>query len=411
MPVILLIAATKGHTDGFVGLGVVIAAGLALGACVGSQRLRASMATSSLLVSCGLLIHLFGGLIEMHFHFFVVLAVVAMYQAWTPYLVGLGFVVAHHALMGIWMPGMVYNHPLAVEHPVIFMCVHAGFVLAEAVALLTSWKVAENAIDAERDARVAAESSQRELTQAHGQIADLLAMMSHDLRTPVTVVTGYGDTLQESWPELDDETRVAFVARMTRAGRSLDQMLTETLTLAALDTHGVVPTPRQVSLADVVVEVLEATVSERADEVVTDVGDVEAYVDPGHLKQILSNLLSNAVKYGADPITISAATAAGGVEIRVRDSGQGVPDLFVPQLFDRWARADEVRGGATRGTGLGLHIVRQLALSNAGDIGYEPCSDGGACFVLTLPASQPHAAVPLPRASEAPRTAVSRLAG
>ena len=403
LPVLSIVIAAGGHSGILVEVGMIAVAALAACASVGSQQFRASMATSSLLVSCGLLIHLFGGLIEIHFHFFVVLAVVAMYQAWTPYLVGLGFVVGHHLLMGILMPAMVYNHPLAIAHPVVFTLVHAGFVLAESVALLTNWKVAEEALDAEREARVAAERSRAELGEANEQIADLVAMMSHDLRTPVAVVTGYGDLTLDSWDDLDEVSRRAFVGKMTKAGRALDQMLTETLTLAAMDTHGLISAPTAVPLGRLLADVVDTTLPDRADEIEAEVGDLRAYADAGQLKQILANLLSNAVKYGTTPITVSAAEVGGTVEIRVCDSGGGVPEDFVPQLFDRWSRAEEVRGGAVRGTGLGLHIVRQLAIGNGGDVAYEPTAHGGACFAVTLPAPPAGAALielPEPRQAE-----------
>lgn len=96
----------------------------------------ASLATTALLLSTALSIHVFDGLIELHFHFFVVIAVVSVYQLWTPYLLALGFVLAHHVVMGLLMPMHVYNHPAAMAHPVWFAMVHAAFVLAESVACL-----------------------------------------------------------------------------------------------------------------------------------------------------------------------------------------------------------------------------------------------------------------------------------
>ena len=96
---------------------LVVAALLAAGGYGATpQRVRSSAVTLSLLTSTALLIEIFNGLIEMHFHFFVVIAVVAIYQSWMPYLLAIGFVFAHHIVMGVFMPMDVYNHPGAIEH-------------------------------------------------------------------------------------------------------------------------------------------------------------------------------------------------------------------------------------------------------------------------------------------------------
>ncbi|QWC85454.1 HAMP domain-containing histidine kinase [Nocardioidaceae bacterium] len=397
VPVCSLIMSLEGIADPVATAGLVTTALLALAGSFGSQQTRATAVTGSLLVSTALLIHLFNGLIEVHFHFFVVIAVVAMYQSWTPYLVGLGYVLAHHAIMGLWMPEMVYNHPLAIEHPLLFAGIHGGFVLAEAVACLTYWKVNENALDAERRSLRDAEAARAGLEEANGQVADLLAMMSHDLRTPVAIVSGYGDMLLDSWEEIDEDSRRSFVDKMTTAGRTLDQMLSETLTLAALDTDGFAPTPTAVEMPALVREIVESTLPDDADSIELALSPSTAYVDRGQLRQIVANLLTNAVKYGALPLEVSVAPAGTLVELRVCDSGPGVPTEFVPQLFERWSRADQARSSSVRGTGLGLHIVRELTLGNGGDVRYEVTASGGACFVVTLPAANHTFGVPDPR--------------
>ncbi len=98
---------------------------------------------------------------------------------------------------------------------------------------------------------------------------------------------------------------------------------------------------------------------------------------------MLTNYLENAAAYGRPPIEIRAARLDDHIEVQVRDAGPGVPDAFVPRLFDRFAR-DPLTERDTEGTGLGLWIVRSLAHSNGGEAWYEPAGNGGSCFVLRL---------------------------
>ena len=386
VPVCLLVVVFHHGVHLLAVAGCAYVALLAFAAGRGSRAWRSTAATGSLLVSVAMLIHLFDGLIELHFHFFVVVAVVAMYQSWTPYLVGIAFVLAHHGIMGTTMPRAVYNHPLAIAHPVLFASIHAAFVLAESIACLAYWSVTERAFDAEREARLRAERAGEQLARANAQVADLLAMMSHDLRTPVTVVTGYGATLLEEWDELDDETRRRFVGKMGSAGHGLEQMLTETLTLAAMDAAALPSRPEPVRVDDVARDVLDAAVVDRAPAIAAgDLQPVTAYVDRGQLRQVLGNLVTNAVKYGVAPLAVSSCERDGLAEVRVTDSGPGVPAAFVPHLFERWSRAEEARLGSQKGTGLGLYIVRELVRANGGEVRHEEAPGGGSSFVVTLP--------------------------
>jgi diguanylate cyclase (GGDEF)-like protein len=104
---------------------------------------RSAAAALGLITSSALAVHLSGGAIEAHFHFFFVLALLTLYQDWLPFLLAIGFVVVHHGTMGAFAPESVYNHPDAVAHPWRWALVHAVFVLATSAANLTAWRVSE----------------------------------------------------------------------------------------------------------------------------------------------------------------------------------------------------------------------------------------------------------------------------
>ena len=114
----------------------------------GSERFtmtqRVVAASFGLITSSAILVHLWTGVIEAHFHFFVMVGVLTLYQAWVPFLVAIGYVVIHHGVIGVLAPQSVYNHPDAVAHPWRWALVHGGFVLAASVAHIVAWRTNEN---------------------------------------------------------------------------------------------------------------------------------------------------------------------------------------------------------------------------------------------------------------------------
>jgi signal transduction histidine kinase len=350
-----------------------------------SRNVRASMTTLGLLSSSAILIAYYDGLIEAHFHFFVTVAIVSLYQSWPPYFLAVGFVLTHHLAFGTLLPLHVYNHQMALDSPWLFAVVHGAAVLAESVACLVFWRVSEEALDAERANKRALEHTNAELTRANVAVSDLVAMLSHDLRTPLTVLLGFSDLAKEAWPEMSEAERMEFVHTVSRAGHSLQSLLEDTLTVSALEGAGLQPRPVPVRIDKAVREALDTLPGPLPDIALDELEAVTAVVDRGHLGQVLTNLLTNAIKYGGGRLAVRTDAGDEEVIVRVADSGQGVPAAFVPQLFERYSRSDQARQGAQRGTGLGLYITRSLLLANGGDITYEPTPGGGATFRLQLP--------------------------
>jgi diguanylate cyclase (GGDEF)-like protein len=117
----------------------------ALFACRGDlpRVVRASAASLALMLSSTMVVHLSGGYIEFHFHFFVMVAFIALYQDWIPFLLAVCFVVAHHGLLGTLSPESVFNHPAAIAHPWRWAMLHGLFLLAASAAGLIAWKANE----------------------------------------------------------------------------------------------------------------------------------------------------------------------------------------------------------------------------------------------------------------------------
>ena len=116
------------------------------------RRMRSAAASFGLLSCSAVLVHLSGGVIEMHFHFFVMVAVVALYQDWTCFLAAIAYVLVHHGVLGALEPSSVFNHYAALNHPWKWAAIHAFFITGISVACLVTWRENENVLDREREA-------------------------------------------------------------------------------------------------------------------------------------------------------------------------------------------------------------------------------------------------------------------
>ncbi len=129
-----------------------VAAGILLASIAGmaawarmTRTIRAALVTTGLIAAGAILVHFSGGHIEAHFHFFVIMAFIAIYQDWRPFLLSLGLIVLHHGVMGMLVPSAVYDHPDAMTHPWGWAAIHGGGIFAESIGLLLYWRFNERA--------------------------------------------------------------------------------------------------------------------------------------------------------------------------------------------------------------------------------------------------------------------------
>ena len=142
---IFVFAVASGFSPGHAAVEAGIVAAFACLASTDRIGRRASsvVAAMGLVTASAVLVHISGGVIELHFHFFVMVGLLTLYQDWIPFLCAIGFVVAHHAIMGTIAPEQVYNHPDAIAHPLKWALIHGGFVLAACVASIVAWRLNE----------------------------------------------------------------------------------------------------------------------------------------------------------------------------------------------------------------------------------------------------------------------------
>jgi signal transduction histidine kinase len=214
--------------------------------------------------------------------------------------------------------------------------------------------------------------------------SELTDELTHELGTTLTVIIGFTDTYERHGEQLTDDQRRDLIHRIGVHARRIQRMLRRMLLADTTPPSGSGSrTPP--------VELWEVALSHLPDLGVPSVHidcprGLRVQADPAYLDEIVINLVENAGKYGAPPITVSAHQTDDVVELTVDDHGSGVPDDFIPQLFERSTRA----GGAPDdpgGSGLGLYLVDKLARACGGSVRYEPNHPKGSRFIVTLPAA------------------------
>jgi signal transduction histidine kinase len=220
----------------------------------------------------------------------------------------------------------------------------------------------------------------------------MTADIAHDLRTPLTVIAGYLEALRdealpptpERFGAMHDETQV------------LLRLVQDLHTLSLADA-GELPLKRQPTAPQRLLERVASSYEHTASQlgvalaVRAEPGLPELQVDVEQTLRALNNLVSNALGHTprGGSVTLSAAHAARGVALAVADTGRGIPAEHLPNVFERFYRADESRQQATGGSGLGLAIVRSIVEAHGGQVAVESSPGRGSVFTIVLPAGPP----------------------
>lgn len=200
---------------------------------------------------------------------------------------------------------------------------------------------------------------------------DFVANVSHELKTPLTVVRGFAETLTD--PTLPTEQRVQFARAIAANTRRMQRIVDDLLDLSRIESGGWLPAPAELDLRAFALDAL-STVKGVADArgLALEIAVREApvvFADPTALRQILANLVDNAVRHTAHgSVTIFARPDDGGVLVGVRDTGSGIAPEHVSRVFERFYRADAGRSREEGGTGLGLAIVRHMVEAHGGRV-------------------------------------------
>jgi two-component system, OmpR family, phosphate regulon sensor histidine kinase PhoR len=222
---------------------------------------------------------------------------------------------------------------------------------------------------------------------------DFVANVSHELKTPLTSITGYAETLLTDAP--DEATSRRFLETILANSRRMQSLVDDQLDLSRIESGHWRPAPRRVMAEPALREAWEAielpSRTRHAFAVAVAPGAESLVVDPEALRQVLANLYDNARRYTPEGgrITAAAAPDGAGVRISVRDTGSGIARDHLPRIFERFYRADPSRSRAEGGTGLGLAIVKHLVEAHGGRVWAESSLGEGTTICCWFPSPSP----------------------
>lgn len=218
---------------------------------------------------------------------------------------------------------------------------------------------------------------------------DFVANVSHELKTPLTSISGYAETLLGE--QTDEEMTRRFHGIILANARRMHRLVDDLLDLSRIESGHWQPTLDQIS-ADAIAREVAAMSQERArDGGIQLTVDVPAglgmYADADALRQILTNLVDNGIRHtpAGGTISIAATRDDGAVCVTVSDTGAGIGSEHLPRIFERFYRVDASRSRAEGGTGLGLSIVRHLVESHGGELAAESELGRGTTIRMTFP--------------------------
>src|SRR3954466_9243379 len=229
----------------------------------------------------------------------------------------------------------------------------------------------------------------RDITTASDLEADkneFLALITYDLRNPLTTVLGLGATIETHAEQLPTDRLARMGGSIRRQAERIARMADDLYDVSRLEARSLLLTPRPVDLA-AITEAALASVNDPSGVEVRIPAGITVQADARRLEQVIANLVENAVEHGGAPVIvdIDGQNEDGAVVVCVNDSGPGVPEQLVPTLFSGLRTLGRRTRDRSRGTGLGLSLVKGLVEAMGGTVWYEPSPLGGSSFRLTLP--------------------------
>ncbi len=340
-----------------------------------------------------LFVFMSGGSIEMHFHFFMVLALVTVYSDWRLGWIILVLTAAHHGILNYVAPHWVYfygrndlsviAHGLPVAATAIFTSIICYNQRHSVAILEATQQRLERGIQDRNMARMEAE-------RANQAKNEFLSRMSHELRTPLNAILGFGQLLEMDHLPPEHQESVKYILK---AGRHLLMLVDEVLDIARIEAGRLAMSPEPVRMNEALQEALDLVAPMAAAQNVrfnSDPGRTchwHVLADRQRLQQVFLNLLSNAVKYNHEGglVTLSCEqTASGQLRIKVTDTGPGIPPDKVERLFTPFDRLG-AEGTEVQGSGLGLSLSRHLIEAMGGTLGVDSIPGQGSTFWVELP--------------------------
>ncbi|WP_128894706.1 two-component system histidine kinase PnpS [Longirhabdus pacifica] len=239
-----------------------------------------------------------------------------------------------------------------------------------------------------------------EIRRLENMRSEFVANVSHELKTPITAVKGFAETLMAGAAE-NKETLDSFLKIIYDESARLDRLIADILQLSKVESKRVVLQFSPIHMTTFMEKMFNMMQSQAEEEKIslTMNVDEEIYVeaDEDRLQQIVLNVLSNAINYTLEEGSVHVSVTfiqkntkseEDAIEIKIQDTGIGIPKKDLPRIFERFYRVDKARSRSSGGTGLGLSIVKHLIELHHGTISVESKVGIGSTFIIELPVLQ-----------------------
>lgn len=219
---------------------------------------------------------------------------------------------------------------------------------------------------------------------------EFVADVSHELKTPITSIMGYADTLIES--EVDEVNQKKFLERISSEAKRMSKLVADLLILSKYDTAKIKIEKTEFDLGELVKYVFEGQTIEMQKKNLTGECYVTAdvppvYADKSGIERVIINILSNAIKYtdNGGNITVYVGFVYNDAYIKIKDNGRGIPEKDLEKIFERFYRVDKARARETGGTGLGLSIAKEILEQNDSKIDIKSEVGKGTDVIIRIP--------------------------
>lgn len=221
---------------------------------------------------------------------------------------------------------------------------------------------------------------------------DFISTVSHEMRTPLTSMKGFVDTILSAGDKLDASQKDRFLKIVKQQIERLTRLVENLLTVSRLENRKIKDVYKSVdlnALARIVVDEIKSKHNSHIFEIFSSKDLAEIWVDYDKAHQVLTNLIDNAAKYSYPEtkieISIKNSSDNNFVEIDIKDSGVGIPALYLGKIFSKFLRIDNPLTREVQGTGLGLYITKTLVESLGGQISVDSKENEGSVFSVKFP--------------------------
>lgn len=222
---------------------------------------------------------------------------------------------------------------------------------------------------------------------------EFISIVAHDLRTPLTSIMGFADTVMKKKLNLTEEQENIYIGYIQEESRRLSRLISNYLDISNIEEGKFDLNIRKTDLGQVIADTVKMFTTNNKDilissELESDLPGLK--LDQDRIKQVLQNLIGNAIKYSPKKSAVSVSVSQSLTEIRIsiNDQGPGIPDAEKEKIFQKFYRINTGRPRIESGTGLGLAITKSIVERHSGKIWVEDNSPSGSRFIFTLPVNK-----------------------